>query len=82
MATANSASSVNQAKPTPIVIDLGKQRRKAVKQLRRGAGALMEEIDAAMDKLRASGAVAAGAQPVVVVVRQKKRRSRGFLPSL
>jgi uncharacterized protein DUF6200 len=74
--------SASPAEPAPIVIDLGKQRRKAVKQLRRGGGALMEEIGAALDKLRASGTVAAGAQPVIVVVQQKKRRSLGFLSSL
>jgi hypothetical protein len=85
MVTVNNASSSAPAKTTkgaPILIDLGKQRRKAIKALRRGDGVLMEEIGAALDKLRASGAVAEGAQMVVVVVRPKKRRLRGLLQSL
>lgn len=64
----------------PIVLDFGKHRRKVVKQLRRGDGKLMEEVSAALAELQASGAVATGAQPVIIIVQQKRRKGRGLLP--
>jgi hypothetical protein len=66
----------------PIVLDLGKQRRKRVKELRRGAGRLMDEINASIEELRTAGALSADAQPVVVVVREKRRKMRSGLPGL
>ena len=63
---------------TPVVVDLGKQRRKRVKQLRRGEGRLMDEINASIEELRIAGGLGADAQPVVVIVREKRRKTRGF----
>jgi|SwirhisoilCB3_FD_contig_71_1874601_length_807_multi_3_in_0_out_0_1 hypothetical protein len=65
----------------PVVLDFGKHRRKQIKSLRKGTGKLMDEVRAAVDELRLSGTIAGGAQPVIVVVREKRRRSRGFMPS-
>ncbi len=67
--------------PSPILLDLGKQRRKRIKELRRGAGKLMDEINASIGELQKAGTIGPAAQPVVVVVRQKRRRARGLLPS-
>jgi hypothetical protein len=66
----------------PAVVDLGKQRRRRIKQLRRGAGKLMDEVSRTVDELRASGAIAADAQAVVFVVRQKRRGVRSLIPRL
>jgi hypothetical protein len=66
---------------TPVVLDLGKQRRKRIKELRRGEGRLMDEVAASIEELRTAGALSADAQPVVVIVRQKRRKTRG-LPGL
>lgn len=63
---------------SPIVLDLGKQRRKRIKELRRGEGKLMDEVAASIAELRTAGALAADAQPVVVIVREKRRRVRGL----
>jgi hypothetical protein len=68
--------------PSPIVLDLGKQRRKRIKQLRRGAGKLMDEVNASIVELRVAGAIGPTAQPVVVVVREKRRKTRGLLSPL
>ena len=67
--------------PSPILLDLGKQRRKRIKQLRRGAGKLMDEINASIEELRTAGTIGPTTQPVVVLVRQKRRRGRGLLPA-
>jgi hypothetical protein len=65
----------------PIVLDLGKQRRRRIKELRRGEGKLMDEVNASIEELRTAGALKPDAQTVVVVVRQKRRNARG-LPGL
>lgn len=62
----------------PIVLDLGKQRRKRIRALRRGEGQLMDEINASIEELRTAGALGADAQPVVIVVRQRRRKIRGL----
>lgn len=66
--------------PAPIVLDLGKQRRKRVKELRRGEGRLMAEIIDALEELKLAGTLAASAQPVVIVVQQKRRKMKSLLP--
>ena len=60
----------------PVVIDLGKHKRGKVKKLRRGNGPLLDEAQEAVDQLKASGQLAADAQTVIVVVREKARRNR------
>jgi len=58
----------------PVIIDLGKQKKKRVKRLRKGYGRLAEDVADAIDELKASGVVAGEAQPVIVVVREKKKK--------
>jgi hypothetical protein len=65
----------------PIVVDLGKQSRKRIKQLRQGTGKLMVELNEVLDELRTAGKVAPNAQPIYVVLKQKPKR-RGFLPRI
>jgi Family of unknown function (DUF6200) len=57
----------------PVVVDLGKKRRKLIKQLREGRGKLMDEINTLVDELRSAGTISAGAQPVIVVVEKKPK---------
>jgi hypothetical protein len=62
--------------PRPVVVDLGRKKRKQIKKLRRGTGPLMDDLQELIEKLRAAGCLEAGATPVVMVVKQKpKRRS-------
>jgi hypothetical protein len=64
----------------PVVLDMGKQRRKQIKELRRGQGKLMDEISGAIQELRTAGTISAGAQPVIVVLQQKRRRRSRLMP--
>jgi Family of unknown function (DUF6200) len=57
----------------PIVVDLGKKRRKQIRRMRKGQGKLMVEISHLVEELRTAGSISAAAQPVIVVVRQKRR---------
>ena len=61
-----------------IVIDLGSHRRTRVRDLRRGRGKLMDDVNSVLAELRTDGSISASAQPVVVIVRQR-RRSRSIL---
>jgi len=61
--------------PRPVVVDLGTKKRKQIKKLRKGTGPLMDDLQELLEKLRAAGHLAAGTTPVVMVVKQKPRRS-------
>jgi hypothetical protein len=84
---AANVSEISQAErpesKSPIVIDLGKHRRKRIKDLRKGTGRLAEEVNGCLAELRAAGTVSPNAQTVVVVVRQRRRRNealKGLVP--
>ena len=61
------------ASSPPIVVDLGKRRRKQIKQLREGRGKLMDDVGGVIDELRKAGAISDSAQPVVIVIREKPK---------
>ena len=55
-----------------LVVDLGKrQSPKRLKQLRKGRGKLVGRIDQIVADLVEAGTVKAGAQPIVIVVRER-----------
>ena len=66
----------------PIVVDLGKHRRKTIRQLRRGEGPLMDDVRGCVEELRSAGTIAATAQPVVIIVRQRRRKRSRMFPGL
>ncbi len=66
--------------PDPVLIDLGRQKSKKVKQLRKGDGPLVDDLHAVIDELRENGTIDAGAQPVIVVVERKRKRKRKDWP--
>ena len=57
----------------PKIINMGKYSRKRVRRLKKGKGRLMDDISDAMQELQEAKEVAADAQPIVVIVRQKRR---------
>jgi ribosomal protein L13E len=59
----------------PLIVDLGKHARKDIKRLRGGRGKLLAEITTCIDELKQAGTVAANAQPIVILVREKRRKS-------
>jgi hypothetical protein len=67
---------------SPVILDLGKKKRKQIQELCRGEGELIGEMQGCIDELRSSGVISASAQPVVLIVREKRRRKRVFWPGL
>lgn len=65
----------NAASVEPIIVDMGKKDRKQIRKLTKGKpGRLMRRLEDTIDHLRENGALAEGAQPVVIVIRQKPRK--------
>lgn len=75
-------SSTTPSGPSPVILDLGKHRRKRIKQLRRGGGKLMDDVNDALEELRTAGTLGAASQPVVIIVRQKRRKRKSLFPLL
>jgi len=62
----------------PIILDLGKKKRSALKDLKRGRGRLMDEVEDALGEVLASlGDEAEGKQMVPIVLVYKRKRKRG-----
>ena len=65
----------------PIVVSLGKKKKKEIRRLKRGKGRAMNEVLDVLDQVQEKlGADADGKilVPVIVVYRQKQRRLRGL----
>lgn len=61
----------------PVIIDFGKKKKKAIRKLRRGKpGRLLSKVEDTIEQLRASGEFEDGVRPIIIVVRQKARRSK------
>lgn len=74
-ATRPAASADTTASTAPLIVDLGKHGRKDIKRLREGRGKLITEVTGCIDELKAAGKIAAQAQPVVIIVRQRRRKN-------
>ena len=63
-----------------LIVDFGKrQKPQQIRKLRKGTGKLTEKIKDLVQELRAQQTIAADAQPVVIIVRQKApRRAKMF----
>lgn len=70
----------------PLILNMGKTKRKRIRQLKRGRGRLVDDVREALDQVSSElGAQASGKEivPVVLIYRRKrKKRGRGnmFLP--
>ncbi len=70
-----------QAITPPIVVKLGKVKRKRVKQLLRGQGPLMEDVQAAVEQAKDTlGEMSRETQliPIVFVYRERRKRQKGL----
>lgn len=57
----------------PIVIDLGKRKRKDVKKLVKGKGILLDKIGDCVNELKSAKEISQNAQVVVVLVKEKQK---------
>ncbi|HRI62753.1 MAG TPA: hypothetical protein PK156_00900 [Polyangium sp.] len=87
MATETTSANATKAAPAataaapevrePIIIDMGKKKRRQVRKLRKGREcSLMDRIKDAIQEGIAAKAIPANAQPVIVVVKEKKKKNK------
>ncbi len=65
---------------SPLIVDLGKRKKKDIKQLRNGTGKLVDELKDCIGELVVGGSCSADAQPIVLIVREKRKTGRMLLP--
>jgi hypothetical protein len=67
---------------TPVVVDLGKQRSKKLRDLKNGEGPLLQDVHQVIEELRAKSPELASKElvPVVIIYRKKPKRKRSMLP--
>jgi len=65
---------------SPLIVDLGKRKRKDIKQLRNGTGKLLDEVNDCIRELVSGDSCSADAQPIVVIVREKRKGGGLLLP--
>ena len=65
-------------RPNPIILDLGRKKRKSIKQLRNGKGKLLNEALDSIEELQRVGTIPQSAQPVIVIVREKSAADTMF----
>ena len=74
MTSADGENNTQDAK-APIVIDLGKRKAKSIKRLRKGKpGRLSDEVEECLEELKSNDVISESVQPVVIIVREKKKR--------
>ena len=63
--------------PKLVVLDMGRQKRKKIKQLKRGDGVLADAVTVSLDELTSDGTLSHRPDVVVVVVvKEKAKRAR------
>ena len=74
-----SVAVVVQDVPTPVIIDLGSRKKKAIKRLKNGRGKLMGEVALAIEQVRSGwseGDQNSNNVPVVVIYKKKKKKGK------
>jgi hypothetical protein len=65
----------------PIILDLGKKKKRAIKSLKRGRGRLMDEVEQTLAEVRAGlGADGSNKElvPIVMIYQRKRKRRKGL----
>jgi hypothetical protein len=70
----------NHQNTQPVVVDLGKQKSKRIKKLRKGDGPLPAKLDAAIREARSRLGTDKSIVPVIVVYEKKAQRKLAGLP--
>jgi hypothetical protein len=71
-ATVTESQSLESA--VPVIMDAGSRSKASIRRLKEGRGPLMREVDEIVEEARTTGP-AGGILPIVIVYRQKRRRS-------
>lgn len=66
----------------PIVVDLGKKKKKDIRALKRGEGVLIEDVQRVLDEIRAHSSELSTKElvPIVILYRKAAKRSARVWP--
>jgi hypothetical protein len=70
-----------QQQIAPIILDLGKKKKRQLRDLKRGRGRLMDDVEETLEEVRANlGAQAQDKElvPVIMIYKKKSKRRRGL----
>jgi hypothetical protein len=67
------------SKHDAVIVDLGRKSARNVRDLRKGHGPLMDDVENCLEELQESGALTATAQTVIVIVERRSPVS-GMVP--
>lgn len=76
-APSNPDNTSSSAAARPVVVDLGKRKRRLIKELRQGGGPLMDEVMETVRQVRAELGEGARAQTPIVILYERRRKKRG-----
>ena len=71
-----SVAVVVQDVPTPVIIDLGSRKKKAIKRLKNGRGKLMAEVGLAIEQVRAGWSDGEDKNTPIVIIYKKKKKGK------
>ena len=83
VATVSPDLASGSAQMPPVVLDLGKTKKKLIRALKNGEGRLMEDVAEAVEAVRNNLSPELEGKtliPVVIVYERKVARKRGLLP--
>jgi hypothetical protein len=64
----------------PLILDVGKKKKKDVKALKRGTGPIAAEVQAAVERAVAGSAGSGEVVPVVMLFQEKSKKRRMPMP--
>ena len=82
---AHKAADQNASVPTPVIVDLGKKSKKAIRRLKRGTGRISAEVDEAIHQVRLRlNDEDQNKQiiPILLIFERKRRRASVSLPPM
>ena len=58
----------------PVIMEAGSRSKVSIRQLKKGRGPLMREVNEIVQEVRSTSGQSSGVVPVIIVYRQKRRR--------
>jgi hypothetical protein len=74
MAQATEKTAPQPSTPRYVVLNMGRQKRKKIKQLKRGEGALLDAVNESVAEMKSDGTLSSEPDLVVVVVVKEKQK--------
>jgi hypothetical protein len=75
----NESPDVESHAPTPLLVQLGSQSKRNIRELSKGKGKLLKKVNSTIKALQKAENLDTNALPVIVVVKEKKKKKKRTL---